>query len=531
MFRYSFIADQLLKALTHKYVRRVPKGVTKTGATRYMYYYAGQEGHGKGVAHESELVQGASFAFGEHGKSRYHAHITKVDGDKLTIKYDDGDKKGKEETMTKKQFQALVHGEHSQAIKQAQSKAEKQLQEAKTGKERGVKFSDKTMSKLEERVKNLQGFTQKQEQVKQEEKKKPTPKKKETSADDIVKNVTKETIGHVLKSYLLDAVNKDASPRLLGINVNMESKRFEATDGYIAKLLDFPEDLKIDIIGNSYSNGEFVIPPIIIDKLAKEKNATLEFNGTTLQITLKNSNGDVVDSAKSVAKENGEYPDLQKRMLNEEFIQSDTSKNVLSLTPEAQQLLGFLGNTAGLTKDLSNPVLFVINDKKQTVIELNAFTSLPDKFRNTQFHKFDVKKLTDALINQDGIMVDSNFEESNGMRLLRNKKTKEIIGVGATRNAMLEDSDFVGMPEDALKVYKISRYDAPDAYTIQIPTNIETDISTPTKRKFSRINLGRIANSADKIIIPPSIRGLKQPPPSFFTNDKNMKGVLQPQRD
>jgi hypothetical protein len=132
MFRYSFIADQLLKALTHKYIRRVPKGVTKTGATKYVYYYAGQEGHGKGVAHESELVQGASFAFGEHGKSRYHAHITKVDGDNLTIKYDDGDKKGKEETMTKKEFQALIHGEHSQAIKQAQSKEDNKQYAQKT---------------------------------------------------------------------------------------------------------------------------------------------------------------------------------------------------------------------------------------------------------------------------------------------------------------------------------------------------------------------------------------------------------------
>jgi hypothetical protein len=158
MFRYSLLINDLLKALTHKYIRRVPKGVTKTGATKYVYYYAGQEGHGQGIAHESELIQGASFAFGEHGKSRYHAHITKVDGDKLTIKYDDGDKKGKEETMTKKQFQSLLHGEHKESIKQAQSKAEKQLQEAKTHKERGVKFSDKTMSKLESQVNKLKGI-------------------------------------------------------------------------------------------------------------------------------------------------------------------------------------------------------------------------------------------------------------------------------------------------------------------------------------------------------------------------------------
>jgi len=158
MFNYTQFANDLIKALTHKYVRRIPKGITKTGKTKYIYYYAGQEGHGKGIAHENELVEGASFAFGEHGKTRYHAHITAVDGDKLTIKYDDGDKKGKEETMTKKELQALIHGEHKESIKQAQSKAEKQLQDAKTGKEKGIKISDKTMNKLQSQVEKLRGI-------------------------------------------------------------------------------------------------------------------------------------------------------------------------------------------------------------------------------------------------------------------------------------------------------------------------------------------------------------------------------------
>ena len=122
--------------MTHKYIRRIPKGVTKTGATKYMYYYAGQEGHSKGIAHESELVEGSAFAFGEHGKTRYHAHISKVDGDKITIKYDDGDKKDTSETMTKKQFQALVHKEHAAGIREAQVKSEKQLKDFQAGKER-----------------------------------------------------------------------------------------------------------------------------------------------------------------------------------------------------------------------------------------------------------------------------------------------------------------------------------------------------------------------------------------------------------
>ena len=169
MFRYSFLIDSLLKAMTHKYIRRVPKGVTKTGATKYMYYYAGQEGHGKGIGHESELVTGASFAFGEHGKTRYHAHITKVDGDKVTVRYDDGAKKGTEETMTKKQFQSMIHGEHSTSIQSAKEKATKQLKDFQAGKEKGVKVKQETLDKLEQRVKNLDALTAKKEEAQKPE--------------------------------------------------------------------------------------------------------------------------------------------------------------------------------------------------------------------------------------------------------------------------------------------------------------------------------------------------------------------------
>jgi len=155
MFRYSLFLDTLFKAMTHKYIRRVPKGVTKTGKTKYVYFYAGQEGHGKGIGHESELVQGSSFAFGEVGKTRYHAHITKVDGDKVTVKYDDGDKKGTEETMTKKQFQALVHGEHKANISLSYNKAKKQLEDFIDMRKHGRNVTQETIDKLQYQVSKL----------------------------------------------------------------------------------------------------------------------------------------------------------------------------------------------------------------------------------------------------------------------------------------------------------------------------------------------------------------------------------------
>ena len=247
MFRYSILIDSLIKAIGHKYIRRVPKGVTKTGATKYAYYYAGQEGHGRGVAHESELIEGSAFAFGEHGKSRYHAHISKVEGDKITVKYDDGAKKGQEETMTKKQFQALVHGEHKEAIKQAQTKAEKQLKDFQAGKEKGVKVKQSTLDKLEQRVKNLDALTTKKEEA---------PKEKSTPLKDIdaksvhVPNLklSKEPANKVM-TFLRDILKMSTEPASLReyhhVLLDGESRSLLANTGKTAVLLRDPDSIRL----------------------------------------------------------------------------------------------------------------------------------------------------------------------------------------------------------------------------------------------------------------------------------------------
>lgn len=122
---YTFAID-LIKARTHKYIRRVPIGATKTGGTKYMYYYQGQEAHGQGMGHESELVEGSSFAFGE-GENRHHAHIKAVDGDKVTIEYDDGAKRGKKKHYLKLSFKVesiknTLQISNTQKLKEKQSK-------------------------------------------------------------------------------------------------------------------------------------------------------------------------------------------------------------------------------------------------------------------------------------------------------------------------------------------------------------------------------------------------------------------------
>jgi hypothetical protein len=61
MIRFTEIADDLIKAIGHKYVRRIPKGVTKTGATRYEYIYSVTEGNSTKQALQATPKKNDSF--------------------------------------------------------------------------------------------------------------------------------------------------------------------------------------------------------------------------------------------------------------------------------------------------------------------------------------------------------------------------------------------------------------------------------------------------------------------------------------
>ena len=282
MFRYSSIVDTLLKAMTHKYIRRVPKGVTKTGKTKYMYFYAGQEGHGRGIAHESELVEGSSFAFGEHGKTRYHAHISKVDGDKVTVRYDDGAKKDTEETMTKKQFQALVHGEHATGIKQAKEKAEKQLQDFKAGKEKGVKVKQETLDKLEQRVKNLDELSKPVEAAKK------MPDKATRSKEGTIKP-SEQKAGALIKT-LEPFIRSSNLKKFQAITINPENGgTICATDAFHAVIVEKPQGFKF---GNDLGTETVCIPSTDLRNMKKTKDAQilLHANNTDQELGAQNSN-------------------------------------------------------------------------------------------------------------------------------------------------------------------------------------------------------------------------------------------------
>jgi hypothetical protein len=123
----------LSKGLSHRYIRRVPKA---GGGYRYFYHV----GHGGGVANTDHFVEGAAFQH-EGG----HFHITKTDGDRLTIRHDET---GETKTVTKSGLRDMLSAHHGEAIKAHREKAHADLADA-----RKAGASPKQIARLEARAK------------------------------------------------------------------------------------------------------------------------------------------------------------------------------------------------------------------------------------------------------------------------------------------------------------------------------------------------------------------------------------------
>jgi hypothetical protein len=132
-------AESLMgKALSHKYIKRVPTGkVTKTGKPRYRYFY--HVGHGGGVHAEDHFVEGASFRH----KDGY-AKIAKVDGDQVTVEHASGETK----SMSKRELRSMLAEHHAEALAEHQERAKAALADAKAN-----KASEKQFARIEARIK------------------------------------------------------------------------------------------------------------------------------------------------------------------------------------------------------------------------------------------------------------------------------------------------------------------------------------------------------------------------------------------
>lgn len=128
----AYVEGLLAKGKTHKYIKRVPKS---GGGYRYFYHV----GHGGGVHAADHFVEGAAF---RHGDGHYH--VTKVDGDRVTVKHDES---GHTQTFSKAELGKTLREHHSAALQAHHEKATARLAEAKAN-----KASPKQIAKLEKQV-------------------------------------------------------------------------------------------------------------------------------------------------------------------------------------------------------------------------------------------------------------------------------------------------------------------------------------------------------------------------------------------
>jgi hypothetical protein len=127
---FSAWVDLLFKAAGHKYIRRIP--YTSGGKLRYRYIYkVTHTAGGKHALHEDDVTVGAAFMLGTDKGSEVHAHVKSVDGDKVTVEYDDGPRKGKKETMSRRDLLSKLDAAHgiSQALQGEREKQAKVISE------------------------------------------------------------------------------------------------------------------------------------------------------------------------------------------------------------------------------------------------------------------------------------------------------------------------------------------------------------------------------------------------------------------
>ena len=142
----------ILKAVGHRYIKRIPYNTPK--GRRYRYIYRVSSTHQGRHAFDAEhLVEGTKFALHGEGESEFHGHITGVKGDMIKYVIDDGPRKGEEVTTTRAKLVDelnLVHGVQDKLTAE-RAKVKAAIAEARRAGHTGV------VRRLERRLRALGG--------------------------------------------------------------------------------------------------------------------------------------------------------------------------------------------------------------------------------------------------------------------------------------------------------------------------------------------------------------------------------------
>lgn len=172
--------DDLGKARTHKYIRRVP--YLSGGKRKYRYYYTVTGG--KGLGHAEEIQVKAKFRV-ETEDAEGHLTVLAVKGDKVTVEHDET---GDVHVFDKKALQRFLHAQHKKAIDRKRKKLKELTSAAeKFGTEKQKQILKERAKKFEEQFKppepmGLMPFQAKEEEVNEavEKLKEPVEPAKET---------------------------------------------------------------------------------------------------------------------------------------------------------------------------------------------------------------------------------------------------------------------------------------------------------------------------------------------------------------
>tara|TARA_S200002703_G_scaffold134342_1_gene122831 strand:+ start:1364 stop:2866 length:1503 start_codon:yes stop_codon:yes gene_type:complete len=152
MFTFTSFVDALFKARGHKYIKRIP--YMSGGKRRYRYIYKVTHTHrGKRAFDAEHLDVGTAFALHTEAGAEFHGHITAVQGDQVTYRIDDGDRKGESVTVSKSELLNQLNDVHGieVALTAERDKLRSQIEVARE------KGSAKQVKRLQERLARLGG--------------------------------------------------------------------------------------------------------------------------------------------------------------------------------------------------------------------------------------------------------------------------------------------------------------------------------------------------------------------------------------
>ena len=153
MFSFGLWVDTFAKAVGHKYIKRIP--YQHKGKRRYRYIYKVTHSHqGRHAFDEAHLKVGTAFSLNTKAGEEYHGHVTKIEGDKVSYRIDDGPEKGTVKTVSKRELLAKLNDVHDieNQLTSERDKLRNQIKEAREN-----KASEKQIARLEARLKRLGG--------------------------------------------------------------------------------------------------------------------------------------------------------------------------------------------------------------------------------------------------------------------------------------------------------------------------------------------------------------------------------------